>query len=64
MAPLFVLKKSNADTSIELVVTPVVSANWKGDQDKLLSDSNTDDESCQEGNVNGMLDAFNLYCQL
>ncbi len=60
MVTLYVLYKSDVETSAELVVTPVppsISANWEGEQDKLLPDGNTDNESLQEDNVDGIPDA-------
>ncbi len=51
--------KLDVDNSIEFVVTPIqllVSDNWEGEQSKLLPDANTDDESLQEGNADGVPD--------
>ncbi len=62
MASSYVLYKIKQCTSIELVITPVlpsVSVNWEGEQDKLLPDGNTEDESFQEGNADEMLGADN-----
>ncbi len=52
--------KLDVGTSAELVVTHVlssISADWEGEQEKLLPHGNTEDESFPEDNTDGMLDA-------